>query len=84
MWLDGYIEGPDGDLSWFTEDTSYDGFITDVLRSIDGMIFGRKAHAVSRSSGRRPSCRRRLAHSPSASTRSIRRSGMNQTIATAA
>lgn len=44
--LDGYIEGRDGDLSWFTEDTSYDDFITEVLHSIDGMIFGRKSHAL--------------------------------------
>jgi dihydrofolate reductase len=44
--LDGYIEDKDGDLGWFTEDASLDDLATATLRSIDGMIFGRKAHAV--------------------------------------
>lgn len=44
--LDGYIEDKSGDLAWFTEDSSLDDLATETLRSIDGMIFGRKAHAV--------------------------------------
>ena len=44
--LDGYIEDRNHDLAWFTEDTALDELATETLRSIDGMIFGRKAHAV--------------------------------------
>jgi dihydrofolate reductase len=44
--LDGFIEDRSGDLSWFTEDTSLDELATETLESIDGMIFGRKAHAA--------------------------------------
>ena len=44
--LDGYIEDKNGDLQWFTEDVSLDELATETLRSIDGMIFGRKAHAL--------------------------------------
>jgi dihydrofolate reductase len=44
--LDGFIEDEKGDLQWFTEDVSLDELATETLRSIDGMIFGRKAHAL--------------------------------------
>jgi dihydrofolate reductase len=44
--LDGYIEDRDGGLDWFVDDTSLDELATETLRSIDGMIFGRKAHAL--------------------------------------
>jgi dihydrofolate reductase len=44
--LDGFIEDRSGDLSWFTEDTSLDELATETLEAIDGMIFGRKAHAA--------------------------------------
>jgi dihydrofolate reductase len=44
--LDGYIEDKNKDLSWFTEDVSVDELATETLRSIDGMIFGKRAHAV--------------------------------------
>ena len=44
--LDGFIEDRNGDLAWFTEDTSLDDLATETLRSIDGMIFGRKAHEL--------------------------------------
>ena len=44
--LDGLIEARNGDLQWFNEDTSLDELATETLRSIDGMIFGRKAHAL--------------------------------------
>ena len=42
--LDGYIEDRDRDIEWMTGDTSFDAFATATLQSIDGMIFGRKAH----------------------------------------
>ena len=44
--LDGYIEDPNGDIEWMTSDTSIDAFATATLQSIDGMIFGRKAHQL--------------------------------------
>jgi dihydrofolate reductase len=44
--LDGYIEDRDRDIEWMTSDTSFDAFITATLQSIDGMIFGRTAHAL--------------------------------------
>ena len=44
--LDGYIEDRHRDIEWMTSDTSFDAFITGTLQSIDGMIFGRTAHAL--------------------------------------
>ena len=44
--LDGFIEDRDHDIEWMTSDTSLDATSTATLRSIDGMIFGRKAHAL--------------------------------------
>ena len=36
----------DRDIEWMTSDTTFDAFTTATLRSIDGMIFGRTAHAL--------------------------------------
>jgi len=44
--LDGFIEDRQGDIEWMTSDTSLDAVATATLQSIDGMIFGRKAHAL--------------------------------------
>jgi dihydrofolate reductase len=44
--LDGYIEDRNGDIEWMTSDTSLDAFATATLESIDGMVFGRKAHQL--------------------------------------
>ena len=44
--LDGYIEDRDHDIEWMTSDTSIDAVATATLQSIDGMIFGRKAHTL--------------------------------------
>jgi dihydrofolate reductase len=44
--LDGYIEDARGDIEWMTSDTSFDRFATETLQSIEGMIFGRKAHEL--------------------------------------
>ena len=44
--LDGFIEDRHEDIEWMTSDTSIDAVATATLQSIDGMIFGRKAHAL--------------------------------------
>lgn len=44
--LDGYIEDVKRDIEWMTSDTSLDRLATKTLSAIDGMIFGRKAHAL--------------------------------------
>lgn len=44
--LDGYIEDADKNIEWMEFDTSFDPVITATLQSIEGMIFGRKAHAL--------------------------------------
>ena len=44
--LDGYIEDRNHDIEWMTSDTSLDAVSTATLQSIDGMIFGGKAHAL--------------------------------------
>jgi dihydrofolate reductase len=42
--LDGYIEGPNGELDWRFIDDEWEEYINSMLRSIDGMLFGRKAY----------------------------------------
>lgn len=42
--LDGYIERDDHDIDWHFADDEFEEYINDVLRSIDGMVFGRTAH----------------------------------------
>src|SRR5688572_27715389 len=44
--LDGFIEDQRGSIDFMEGDTSLDAVHTATLRSIDGMIFGRKAHAL--------------------------------------
>ena len=44
--LDNFIEDADGSIDFMESDTSTDALHTAMLRSIDGMIFGRKAHAL--------------------------------------
>lgn len=41
--LDGFIEGPNRELDWHFVDDEFEEYINDVLRSIDGMLFGRVA-----------------------------------------
>jgi dihydrofolate reductase len=44
--LDGFVEGRDGEMDWFAGGEGFDQILTATVRSIDGMIFGRKAHAL--------------------------------------
>jgi dihydrofolate reductase len=41
--LDGYIDGPDGEMDWHFVDAEFEDYVNDMLGSIDGIIFGRKA-----------------------------------------
>ena len=42
--LDGFIERENRDIDWHFVDDEFEEYMNDVLRSIDGMIFGRVAH----------------------------------------
>jgi dihydrofolate reductase len=42
--LDGYIENDDHEIDWQFVDAEYDEFILQTLRSLDAMVFGRKAY----------------------------------------
>jgi dihydrofolate reductase len=44
--LDGFIEDANHQIDWMLTDTSLDPLMTETLQSIDGMIFGRKAHEL--------------------------------------
>ncbi len=39
--LDGYIEGPDGDISWGDPDEEYFGLINDIQRQVGTYLYGR-------------------------------------------
>ena len=42
--VDGYIEGPQGELDWPFVDVEFEQYIVRMLSSIDGMILGRRAY----------------------------------------
>jgi len=44
--IDGFIEDRVGDMDWFAGDAAFDELLTSTVRSIDGIIFGRKAHEL--------------------------------------
>jgi dihydrofolate reductase len=44
--VDGIIEDADHEIDWHFVDDDFEAYINDVLGSIDGMIFGRAAHAL--------------------------------------
>ena len=44
--LDGFIEDANHDIGWMVSDAALDPLATRTLEEIDGMIFGRKAHAL--------------------------------------
>lgn len=44
--LDNRIAGPDGNLDWFRTDAEFEQELLDLLRNVDGMIFGRVAYQL--------------------------------------
>lgn len=40
--LDGYTEGPDGDLGWHNVDEEYNDYAVEQLNTADTLLFGRK------------------------------------------
>jgi len=44
--LDGFIEDRDHQMDWHFADEEWDAYVNDMLRSIDGMVFGRVAHEL--------------------------------------
>jgi len=44
--VDGYIEDADRQMDWHFADAEWDDHIAQLLGSIDGMVFGRVAHAL--------------------------------------
>lgn len=42
--LDGFIEDRAGGMDWFAGDAAFDELLTSTVRSIGGMVFGRKAY----------------------------------------
>ncbi len=46
MSLDGFIEDADRQIDWHFADDESDAYIVEMLRSIDGMIFGRVSHEM--------------------------------------
>jgi dihydrofolate reductase len=39
--LDGFFEGPNGDIGWHTVDEEFNNFAIDQLNSVDTLLFGR-------------------------------------------
>ncbi|RDI50005.1 dihydrofolate reductase family protein [Nocardia mexicana] len=45
--LDGYAAGPDGGLDWIeVDDPELDGYLAELLGSVDAQIFGRKSYEL--------------------------------------
>ena len=44
--LDGYFEGPNAELDWFTVDEEFNGYAEELLNSVDTILFGRKTYEM--------------------------------------
>jgi dihydrofolate reductase len=42
--LDGYYEGPDGDISWHNVDDEFNGIAVQQTNQVDTLLFGRKTY----------------------------------------
>jgi dihydrofolate reductase len=46
MSLDGFFEGPDGELDWHVVDAEFQAYSAEMLRSVDMLLFGRLTYEV--------------------------------------
>ena len=46
MSLDGFIEGPSGDISWHVVDDDFNRYGAEMLASIDAILLGRKTYEL--------------------------------------
>jgi dihydrofolate reductase len=44
--LDGFFEGLKGELDWFVVDKEFDGYVLDLFKSVDTMLYGRKTYQM--------------------------------------
>ena len=44
--LDGYVEGPKGELDWHNVDEEFNEFAIDQLNSVDVLLFGRVTYQM--------------------------------------
>ena len=44
--LDGYMEGPDGDIDWHVADADFNAYVKDMLASIDAILLGRVTYEL--------------------------------------
>lgn len=42
--VDGYFDGPDGQLDWFAVDDEFLSYVDEMLESIDGILLGRTTY----------------------------------------
>lgn len=44
--LDGYVEGPNGELDWHNVDEEFNDYAITLLHSVDTLLFGRKTYEM--------------------------------------
>ena len=44
--LDGFFEGPNGDIEWHNTDEEFNDFAIDQMGSVDTLLFGRKTYQL--------------------------------------
>lgn len=44
--LDGYFEGPDGELDWHRADREFNDYAIDMLNTVDTLLFGRVTYEL--------------------------------------
>ncbi len=44
--LDGFFEGPNGELDWFVVDDDFFDYVKEMFKTVDTMLFGRKTYEM--------------------------------------
>ncbi len=44
--LDGFVEGPNGEIDWHNVDEEFNEFAKDQLNSVDVLLFGRRTYEL--------------------------------------